>query len=152
MISGPADTRHSGLQVLNDMCLALSSIYLFFTMPDPKEAEPSSQHSASKETSSSSASSEPASSSHGQTSDNQSQPISEPTAAQVSTEPTNRTDLLEKARSFLQSPQVVHQDVPAKRAFLREKGLNEFEIDSLLQNLVRAYMSSLLRDSECFIS
>lgn len=107
-------------------------------MPDPKEAEPSSQHSASHETPSSSANSEPASSSHGQTSDNQSQPISEPTTAQVSTEPTNRTDLLEKAHSFLQSPQVVHQDVPAKRAFLREKGLNETEIDSLLQNLVRA--------------
>ncbi|KAF8165471.1 hypothetical protein B0H34DRAFT_649677 [Crassisporium funariophilum] len=47
----------------------------------------------------------------------------------------DRAELLARARSFLVSPQVQHQDISAKRAFLVEKGLNDSEIEGLLQNL-----------------
>ena len=49
---------------------------------------------------------------------------------------SDRTDLLEKARAFLSSPQVVHEDAIAKRKFLAEKGLNDAEIERLIQELV----------------
>ncbi|THH07746.1 hypothetical protein EW146_g9218 [Bondarzewia mesenterica] len=48
---------------------------------------------------------------------------------------SERTELLERARVFLTSPQVRHEDLFAKRRFLREKGLSEVEIDGLLQEL-----------------
>ncbi|KAK7695369.1 hypothetical protein QCA50_000004 [Cerrena zonata] len=48
----------------------------------------------------------------------------------------NRSDLIQKARAFLQSPQVRNEDYAAKRIFLSEKGLNDIEIDSLLQETV----------------
>lgn len=62
----------------------------------------------------------------------------EPTANTV----TDRTDLLEKARAFLTSPQVRYEDNAAKRRFLAEKGLNGAEIDGLLQELVSVYSMS----------
>lgn len=46
--------------------------------------------------------------------------------------PEDRSELLAKARSFLASPQVQHQDINAKRAFLVEKGLNDAEIADLI--------------------
>ena len=55
----------------------------------------------------------------------------------------NRSDLIQKARSFLQSPQVRAEDYAAKRRFLSEKGLNDVEIDSLLQETV------IISASEC---
>ena len=60
--------------------------------------------------------------------------------AQIPTEGLNREHLLDRARSFLVSPQVQNQDLPSKRAFLREKGLSEVEIENLLHTLVRAYL------------
>lgn len=54
----------------------------------------------------------------------------------------DRLSLLSRARVFLASPQVQHQNIPAKRAFLAEKGLNETEIDNLLREVVSAFTSS----------
>jgi hypothetical protein len=45
--------------------------------------------------------------------------------------------LLERARTFLTSPQVRSQDVAEHRAFLREKGLEEKEITQVLAKVVR---------------
>lgn len=47
-----------------------------------------------------------------------------------------RNELLGQARAFLRSPQVAHEDGPAKRAFLLEKGLTPEEANSLLVELV----------------
>ncbi|KAG6830318.1 hypothetical protein H0H92_001253 [Tricholoma furcatifolium] len=49
--------------------------------------------------------------------------------------PPDRSELLSRARGFLQSPQINHQDAVAKRQFLLEKGLNEVEVDTLLREL-----------------
>ncbi|KXN87977.1 Zinc phosphodiesterase ELAC protein 1 [Leucoagaricus sp. SymC.cos] len=49
----------------------------------------------------------------------------------------DRSLLLSRARSFLQSPQVSGQDLLAKRQFLREKGIYEAEIDTLLRDVMR---------------
>lgn len=51
--------------------------------------------------------------------------------------PEERTELLQRARAFLSSPQVRHEDLTAKRRFLGEKGLSEDEIESLLREVVR---------------
>jgi hypothetical protein len=48
----------------------------------------------------------------------------------------DRSELYSRARSFLLSPQVIHQDVPAKRRFLVEKGLTDEEIGRLLLEAV----------------
>lgn len=48
----------------------------------------------------------------------------------------DRLELLGRARSFLASPQVAHQDVSIKRKFLAEKGLRDAEIDVLLREAV----------------
>jgi hypothetical protein len=59
----------------------------------------------------------------------------------VSTPPTtvqDRVELLARARIFLNSPQILEQDVTAKRKFLSEKGLSELEIERLLREPVRA--------------
>ncbi|KAF5363728.1 hypothetical protein D9756_000746 [Leucocoprinus leucothites] len=45
-----------------------------------------------------------------------------------------RSLLLSRAQSFLQSPQISGQDIFSKRRFLREKGLHEAEIDTLLHD------------------
>ena len=47
----------------------------------------------------------------------------------------DRSTLLSKARSFLSSPQIVHQDAQAKRTFLKEKGLDDVEVESLLREV-----------------
>ncbi|KAF9534783.1 hypothetical protein CPB83DRAFT_842935 [Crepidotus variabilis] len=44
---------------------------------------------------------------------------------------SSRDELLAKARTFLASPQVQHQNAEARRAFLRDKGLSEFDINEL---------------------
>ena len=49
---------------------------------------------------------------------------------------TPREELIARARSFLTSPQIQHEDVSAKRKFLSDKGLNDSEINDLLQELV----------------
>jgi hypothetical protein len=51
-------------------------------------------------------------------------------------QPDNRTELISRARSFLTSPQIRHEDISAKRRFLVEKGLSDAEIAGLLQELV----------------
>lgn len=48
----------------------------------------------------------------------------------------DRSSLLSRAQSFLQSPQVAARDYASKRQFLQEKGLGEQEIDTLLKNVV----------------
>ena len=45
--------------------------------------------------------------------------------------------LLERARTFLMSPQVRAQDAVEQRAFLREKGLDEKEVTQVLSEVVR---------------
>ncbi|KAF9478182.1 hypothetical protein BDN70DRAFT_860632 [Pholiota conissans] len=65
----------------------------------------------------------------------ESDPVPNDQTARAPIEATNNADLVDKARSFLLSPQIVHQDILSKRAFLREKGLNETQIDSLLNSL-----------------
>ena len=61
--------------------------------------------------------------------------ISEPPVLQPSA-PEDRSELLDRARMFLRSPQVVHEDAFSKRKFLVQKGLNDPEIETLLQELV----------------
>ena len=46
--------------------------------------------------------------------------------------------LLDRARAFLTSPQIRHEEPAAKRRFLAEKGLNEVEIEGLMRELVRS--------------
>ncbi|KAF8076637.1 hypothetical protein FPV67DRAFT_1664894 [Lyophyllum atratum] len=58
-----------------------------------------------------------------------------PPPAPPSTTFPDRTELLSRARGFLQSPQILYQEPLAKRQFLAEKGLNETEIDALLREL-----------------
>ena len=48
-----------------------------------------------------------------------------------------RMALLERARTFLMSPQVRAQDAAEQRAFLREKGLDEKEVTQVLSEVVR---------------
>ena len=55
--------------------------------------------------------------------------------------PTERAELLQRARAFLTSPQVQHEDVAAKRRFLADKGLTDAEIESLLYEVVRRIAS-----------
>ena len=59
---------------------------------------------------------------------------------------SERSDLLERARFFLASPQVRHEDVSAKRRFLVDKGLSETEIITLLQELVCVFYA---RPNQC---
>lgn len=47
-----------------------------------------------------------------------------------------RTVLLDRARAFLVSPQIRHEETSAKRRFLSEKGLVVEEIETLLRELV----------------
>jgi len=54
-----------------------------------------------------------------------------------------RNELITRARAFLSSLQVQHQDTESKRAFLREKGLTEADIDDLLRSLVCSLLSTL---------
>lgn len=49
----------------------------------------------------------------------------------------DRSELLDRARHFLSSPQVIHQDYESKRRFLAEKGLEDGEIQLLLREMVR---------------
>lgn len=44
--------------------------------------------------------------------------------------------LLERARTFLMSPQVRAQDAAEQRAFLHEKGLDEREVTQVLSEVV----------------
>jgi hypothetical protein len=58
-------------------------------------------------------------------------------SAMTTTTPTpNRSELLDRARLFLSSPQVIHQDYESKRLFLAEKGLEDGEIQLLLREMV----------------
>ena len=50
---------------------------------------------------------------------------------------TDRTELLQRARVFLTSPQVRHEDITAKQRFLVDKGLSDVETDGLLREVVR---------------
>jgi hypothetical protein len=56
----------------------------------------------------------------------------------ASAQPLDRRELLARALIFLNSPQILDQDVAAKRKFLSEKGLNEQEVEGLLREPVRA--------------
>ena len=60
-------------------------------------------------------------------------------ASSSSPTPTpHRSELLDRARHFLSSPQVIHQDHESKRRFLSEKGLSDGEVQLLLREMVRA--------------
>ena len=76
----------------------------------------------------------PAESTTAQNSSTSSEQAANPASATSPAE--DRSELLQRARTFLTSPQVVHEDPLAKRRFLAEKGLNELEIEQLIQELV----------------
>ncbi|KJA29926.1 hypothetical protein HYPSUDRAFT_126070 [Hypholoma sublateritium FD-334 SS-4] len=103
--------------------------------PKPAESTPPEQSSSQPGPSNNSVGSQV----NGQVSTTQKQASTSASAsllpAQTPTEAPNREQLLDRARSFLVSPQVQNQDLPAKRAFLREKGLSEAEIEKLLHTL-----------------
>ena len=62
---------------------------------------------------------------------------SKPEESPAPTQPAgDRTELLSTARAFLNSPQVRHEDIAAKRNFLVQKGLNDGEINELLREAV----------------
>ena len=73
-------------------------------------------------------------------SDSQEQPAqtnsTQTSTTSVETAPENRTLLLEQARTFLTSPNVVNEAPEAKRKFLVEKGLHDEEINNLLRDAV----------------
>lgn len=48
----------------------------------------------------------------------------------------SRNELIARARSFLNSPQIHYQDDTSKRAFLMEKGLTETETANLMRERV----------------
>lgn len=70
--------------------------------------------------------------------DNGNAPVSsEPQATESSLgQPSDRTELIARAKSFLQSTPVQHQNLAAKRQFLFDKGLSEPEVLSLLSSTV----------------
>ena len=77
-------------------------------------------------------------------------PLDKSGEATVSTSPgdansqatqAERAELVVRARTFLESPQVAPQNVDVKRRFLVEKGLHDAEIDSLLKDIVSFYGS-----------
>ena len=59
-----------------------------------------------------------------------------PETTPSSSPPTPREELMSRARSFLHSPQIQHEDANSKHRFLAEKGLTDSEIDVLLRELV----------------
>ena len=67
-----------------------------------------------------------------------SQPVQEVSRSVAS---PDRAELLTRARTFLTSPRVRLQDSDAKQTFLTEKGLTPSEVDQLLRELVRHYLS-----------
>jgi hypothetical protein len=72
----------------------------------------------------------------------QTKPVESPSSITITPIPPasaqDRTELLARARIFLNSLQILDQDVAAKRKFLSEKGLNEQEVEGLLREPVRA--------------
>jgi hypothetical protein len=48
----------------------------------------------------------------------------------------DRSELVQRARAFLTSPQVQHEDMAVKRRFLMDKGLNDAEVEALLRDIV----------------
>jgi len=49
---------------------------------------------------------------------------------------TPREELMSRARSFLLSPQIRHEDANSKHSFLSQKGLTDSEIGDLLREPV----------------
>lgn len=58
---------------------------------------------------------------------------------QIETKTVDRASLVEKGRAFLTSGNVRNEDIAAKKRLLAEKGLNEGEVDMLVQQLVCHY-------------
>ncbi|KLO10247.1 hypothetical protein SCHPADRAFT_907062 [Schizopora paradoxa] len=54
-------------------------------------------------------------------------------SSSLSTTISDRSSLIERARSFLRSPQIRNEDPSAKRGFLQEKGMNPSEIEMLMR-------------------
>ncbi|KAI0677359.1 hypothetical protein C8Q78DRAFT_1002404 [Trametes maxima] len=61
--------------------------------------------------------------------------VEAPQPSSVSPAPEDRSVLLQRARAFLSSPQVRHEDLVAKRRFLTEKGLTNDEVEGLLREV-----------------
>jgi hypothetical protein len=64
------------------------------------------------------------------------QPPRQPAEEILDTSPLSRTDLVNKARSFLFSPSVISENAESKRKFLQEKGLTPGEIEMLMVEVV----------------
>lgn len=77
------------------------------------------------------------------------------TVVQAPPAPTveDRSELLQRAKAFLTSPQVLQEDITAKRRFLTEKGLSDVEVEVLLRETVRVFCTMLssrvLTDNQC---
>jgi hypothetical protein len=63
---------------------------------------------------------------------------------QAHADDSDRSQLVSRARAFLTSPQVAHEDVPSKRAFLVAKGLAAPEIEQLLVEVVSLFPPHLV--------
>ncbi|KAI0650553.1 hypothetical protein C8Q79DRAFT_944226 [Trametes meyenii] len=61
--------------------------------------------------------------------------VEAPQTNPVAPVPEDRSVLLQRARAFLNSPQVRHEDLIAKRRFLTEKGLTNDEVEGLLREV-----------------
>lgn len=71
--------------------------------------------------------------------------ITTATVAQAPAAPTveDRSELLQRAKAFLTSPQVLQEDITAKRRFLTEKGLSDVEVEALLRETARVSCTML---------
>jgi Pex14 N-terminal domain len=54
-------------------------------------------------------------------------------------------ELIDKARSFLASPEIMSADIAAKKDFLKSKGLREQEIDQLMSSNEVCKLTDLAR-------
>ena len=63
----------------------------------------------------------------------------------------DRAELVDRARHFLSSPQVIHQDYESKRRFLAEKGLEDGEIQLLLREMVSRMPSFYLPQTHVYV-
>ncbi|KAI6035043.1 hypothetical protein F5J12DRAFT_759724 [Pisolithus orientalis] len=62
------------------------------------------------------------------------QPL-QPQTTSATSAPSDRIELISRARTFLSAPEIRSQDLDAKATFLSEKGLTSSEIDRLLREL-----------------
>jgi hypothetical protein len=68
-----------------------------------------------------------------------------PSMSARNTRKTQQSELIDKARSFLASPEIRSADISAKKEFLKSKGLREEEIDQLMSSNEVCKLTDLAR-------